>query len=200
MLIFMRSSNVIILKKQTRRDGKEPDMIFGLSFPEVDKDKLEERIAILKAVKCPGKTHGLIKSKELRDAFARELNDYRNQRLRGKKQHGSWFPPDYEAGLRTGFESAFWAMQKDQNRAFLCNGGRPISWQLVEAEVPPSAEYQQYEAAVIAVHQELRTALAKIEADFASGVINEKERTRACLKEMNREDRKILELQAQYAI
>lgn len=94
-------------------------MIFGILFPEVDKDVLNERIAILKAVKCPGKTHGLIKNKELRDAFARELNDYRNQRLRAKKEHGTWFPPEHEAGIRTGLESGFWAMQKDQNRAFL---------------------------------------------------------------------------------
>jgi len=67
-------------------------MIFGISFPEVEREVLEERIAILKAVKCPGKTHSLIKSKELRDAFARELNDYRNQRLRGKNS--------LEAGFR----------------------------------------------------------------------------------------------------
>lgn len=82
-------------------------MVFGISFPEVERDVLEERIAILKAVKCPGKTHGLIKSKELRDAFARELNDYRNQRLRGRKQNGTWFSHEYEAGIRMGLESGF---------------------------------------------------------------------------------------------
>lgn len=175
-------------------------MVFGISFPEIERDTLEQRIAILKAVKCPGKTHSLIKSKELRDAFARELNDYRNQRLRGKKQYGSWFPPDYEAGFRGGLESGFWAMQKDQNRAFLYFGGRRMSWQLVEAAEPPTVEYQRYEAAVVAVHQNMRDTLGKIEADFQAGKIDERQRAKARRMIMDREEEKIRMLQVEYSV
>ena len=175
-------------------------MIFGISCPEVESDILEERIAILKAVKCPGKTHSQIKSKELRDSFARELNDYRNQRLRGRKQNGSWFSQDDEAGIRWGLESGFWAMQKDQNRAFLYDGGRRVAWRLVEAKEPPTAEYQQYEAAVIAEHKKLRDALAKLEADFQAGKIDKLQRSRARLKMRDKEEARIRALQKEYSV
>src|SRR5215216_5630853 len=80
---------------------------------------IEERIAILKAVICPGKTHTLVKNKALRTEFARELNDWRNQRNRGKREglgalsHEEWIM------WRGGLESAFWALQKAEGRAFL---------------------------------------------------------------------------------
>src|SRR5215208_3464989 len=80
---------------------------------------LEERIAILKAVKCPGKTHSLIKSKALRTEFARELNDWRNQRNRGKREGKGFLSREEWSMWRAGLESAFWAMQKAENRAFL---------------------------------------------------------------------------------
>lgn len=91
-------------------------------------------------------------------------------------------------------------MQKDQNRAFLYDGGRRVSWQLAEATQPPTAEYQQYEAAVITVHKKLRDVLAEIEADFQAGNIDELQRLRARRLMMDKEEARIRALQVEYSV
>src|SRR5688572_2990786 len=93
----------------------------------IDRTVLEERIAILKAVPCSGKTHALIKNKVLRAEFAKELNDWRNQRNRSKREGKGYLSRDEWNLWRGGLESAFWALQKAENRMFLYQGQR-VSW------------------------------------------------------------------------
>lgn len=75
-----------------------------------------------------------------------------------------------------------------------------MSWQLVEIKEAPTAEYVQYEAAVIAVHNEQQDALLGIEADFQAGKIDERQRRHARRVVMNQEDEKIKALQIEYSL
>jgi len=172
--------------------------------PQLDERMaLEERFAILKAVKCPGKTHTMIKNKALRAEFARELNDWRKQRHLAVKQFGNWFPPDISAAMRGGLESGFWAMQKSENKAFLYQDQR-VTWQLsAEIDTRTAEEqerYTQYEVAVVAFHKKVLNILAEIEADFQKGRLDETQRARARRAIKEKEDVKINALQREYHI
>jgi hypothetical protein len=164
---------------------------------------LEERIAILKAVKCPGKTHSIIKSKALRAEFARELNDWRKQRNRAIRDGQNFLSQEEWNMWRGGLESAFWAMQKAENRAFLY-GEQRLSWQLCKTEdgqAPEEREqYAQYEAAVVAAHMKVLDILSEIDADFEAGKIDKAQRARRRRLIMDKEDDKIKALQEQYGI
>src|ERR1041385_2976403 len=122
-----------------------------LAGDRVEHDVLEERKAILMAVKCPGKTHVMIKDPALRTEFARELSDWRNQRNRAKRESKGYLSEQEWLMWRAGLESGFWAMQKAENRAFLYEGRR-VSWQLAQANFDADEQHKKYEAAVIEVH------------------------------------------------
>lgn len=142
---------------------------------------LEARKAILKAVKCPGKTHNMIKNKVLRDEFARELNDWRNQRNRAIRNGLGYLSQQEWKMLRAGLESAFWAMQKAENRAFIY-GEQRLYWQLTKTEssrTPAEQErYEQYEAAVVATRMKVLGILSEIDAEFEAGKIDETQKSR----------------------
>jgi hypothetical protein len=164
---------------------------------------LEARKAILKAVKCPGKTHTMIKNKVLRDEFARELNDWRNQRNRAIREGLGYLSQQEWKMWRAGLESAFWAMQKAENRAFIY-GEQHLYWQLSKTESSRTPEeqerYEQYEAAVVATRMKVLNILSEIDADFEAGKIDETQKTRRRRLIIDKEDDKIKALQEQYGI
>jgi hypothetical protein len=165
----------------------------------MDPKSKEDRIAMRMAVKCPGKTHALIKSKTLRAEFAKELNDWRNQRNQVKKEHGGWRADEFWAGMRWGLESGFWAMEKTEGRAFIYDQ-QDVSWQLVPKQDTRTPEYKEYEAKVIAAHSKKIELIKKIEADFEAGEIDMLTMARRRRHVMDREEEKIKELQKQYGI
>jgi hypothetical protein len=164
---------------------------------------LEARKAILKAVKCPGKTHSMIKNKVLRGEFARELNDWRNQRNRAIRKGLGYLSQQEWKMWRAGLESAFWAMQKAENRAFI-HGEQRLYWQLSKADsnrTPEEQErYEQYEAAVVATRMKVLAILSEIDAEFEAGKIDKAQKTRRRLLILDKEDDKIKALQEQYGI
>jgi len=166
---------------------------------QVEQTGLEERKAILKAVKCPGKTHTLIKNAALRTEYARELNDWRNQRNRSKRAGSSYISRAEWSMWRGGLESAFWALQKAENRAFLYEDRR-VAWQLEDASASQTGQYKEYEAAVIAAHQKTVKLLARIDQDFEAGEIEKNQQVHFRRLAMEREETKIAQLQVQYGI
>jgi predicted transcriptional regulator len=94
-------------------------------------DEAKERVAILAAMPCPGKTHSMIKNPALRHAFAVELQDLRLQAVSGGWRKA--LTTEHWASVRFGMESGFWALQKEENRAFIYEGKR-VRWKLAEYE------------------------------------------------------------------
>jgi hypothetical protein len=170
---------------------------------QLDRTALEERKAILKAVKCPGKTHDMIKNSALRAEFAHEMNDWRNQRNIAKREGMPVLSKEEWIMWRGGLESAFWAMQKAENRAFLYEGRR-VAWQMApqaDTRTPEEQErYAQYEAAVVATHMKVLNILGEIEAEYEAGSINKTQRMRRRIHIMDKEDDKVSALQEQYGI
>jgi len=160
---------------------------------------LEERIAILKAIKCPGKTHSTIKNPTLRAEFARELNDWRNQRNRAKREGNPYLSQEQWMMWRGGLESGFWALQKAENRAFIYEDRR-VAWQLRTVKSYQTEQYKKYEVAVIDAHKNTVELLARIEQDWKVGKIDEHKRIHFRRLALEREEAKINELQAQYEI
>jgi hypothetical protein len=162
---------------------------------------IEERIAILKAVICPGKTHNIIKNRALRTEFARELNDWRNQRNQGRREGLGELSKEEWIMWRGGLESAFWALQKAEGRAFLYENRR-VSWQMVEEQDTRTPEertrYAEYEAAVVATHMKTLNLKAKVEAEFNAGIIDKTQRARLRIQLWHGEDDKIKALQEQF--
>jgi len=70
----------------------------------------------------------------------------------------------------------------------------------VETKELPTAEYQQYEGVVIAVHKKARGALAEIETDFQAGKIDKLQRARACGEILKQEEAEVRSLQVEYSI
>jgi len=166
---------------------------------QVEPPDLEERKAILKAVKCPGKTHTQIKNEALRAEFARELNDWRNQRNRSKREGRGYLSHEEWAMWRGGLESAFWALQKAENRAFLYENQR-VTWQLADSNIKQVEHYEEYEAAVIDAHKKTMKLLARIDEDFKTGEIDEGARLRFRRIALDREETRIAEFRKQYGI
>ena len=160
----------------------------------------EERIAILKAVRCPGKTHSMIKNPALRRSFAHELNDLRNQAIRAK--HRKNLPTDeFWRGICWGMEGAYWSMQKEENWIFV-NEGRRVTWHLREPEDRRTPEeHQQYDEfieKVKSVHMKALKIEQEILADHQAGKISDHQKSRSLREMWDQERAKIKKLQREY--
>ena len=161
---------------------------------------IEERNLILRAIKCPGKTHDLIKNPELRHAFALELNDLRDQAIRGNFRQ-KLSTDEFLRGIRWGLENTFWSMQKVENRVYV-NEGRRVTWHLSELEDHRSPEehkrYEEFIERVKETHAKALQSEQEILADHQAGKIADLQKYKSLREVWGQETARIKKLQREY--